>query len=394
MKKLFIFLTAALCGFSACKSVTPLSQQMVRSQMARCQDASYLDYREGTYKWNYTPGLELRAFLDVYETYGGEDILAYVDNWYDTLIQEDGSIKGFKLSNFSTDHICPGKTLFYLYDKTGKEKYRKAMDTLMEQVRMQPRTSDGAFWHKAAYPYQVWLDGVYMAEPFYIEYVSRYYPEEERMEAYNDIVNEFVIGGLHTYDDATGLYRHAWDETRSMPWADPATGQSAHAWGRAMGWYCMALLDVLDYLPLECEGRAKLLEILNHICDTLPQYADPATGLWYQVLDQPGREGNYLESTCCAMFSYTYLKAVRMGYIGADKLNYAKKIYNALVKEFISTDAQGLISLTRCCEVGGLGGKQNRMGDYAYYLSEPIRDNDSKGTGPFIWASLEMERIK
>lgn len=385
----FIMAASAL----SCSKASPLSEQMVRSQMSRCPDASYLDYRNGNIKWNYTPGLELRAFLDVYDTYGGEDILQYVDFWYDTLIAEDGSIKGYKVGNYSTDHICPAKTLFRLYDLTGKEKYRKAMDLVMTQVESQPRTSDGAFWHKKVYPYQVWLDGVYMAEPFYIEYVSRYFPEEKKAEAYEDIAREFIVGGLHTYDPQTCLYRHAWDETKTMAWADPQTGQSAHAWGRAMGWYCMALLDVLDYMP-EGESREQLTGILQHILKTLPEYTDVDGGAWFQVIDQPGREGNYIESTCTAMFSYTYLKAVRMGYIGAEWADYAKRVYEYMVKQFIDTDAQGRISLTRCCEVGGLGGKQNRMGDYAYYLSEPIRDNDSKGTGPFIWASLEMEKIK
>lgn len=387
-------LTFLMLAALSCTRKAPLSQQMVDSQMTRCPDASYLDYREGKYKWNYTPGLELRAFLDVYETYGNEKILEYVDKWYDTLIAEDGTIQGYKVSNYSTDHICPAKTLFRLYDLTGKEKYRRAMDLVMTQMKEQPRTNDGAFWHKKVYPGQVWLDGVYMAEPFYVEYASRYLEGKEQEEAYDDIVNEFIISSFRTYDSDTELMRHAWDETHSMPWADPETGRSAHAWGRAMGWFCMALLDVLDFLPQDHEGRVILIEMLQHICDTLPKYTDTEAGAWYQVLDCPGREGNYIESTCTAMFSYTYLKAIRMGYISSDNLDYAKKVYEYMVKQFISTDSEGLISLTRCCEVGGLGGKNNRMGDYAYYLSEPIRDNDSKGTGPFIWASLEMEKIK
>lgn len=372
----------------------PDSELMVRSQMKRCPKASYLDYREGKYKWNYTPGLELRAFLDVYDIYGGDDILDYVDEWYDTLIAEDGSIRGYKLSNYSTDHICPAKTLFYLYDKTGKQKYRLAMDLVMKQVESQPRTAEGAFWHKKIYPHQVWLDGVYMTEPFYIEYVSRYFPEEKKAQAYDDIVNEFIIGGRHTYDAATGLYRHAWDESRSMNWADPSTGQSAHCWGRALGWYCMAILDVLDYLPEDHPGRAELIKILSDICQVLPSFNNKGGYAWYQVMDQRGREGNYIESTCTAMLSYTYLKAIRMGYIGREWLPYAKKVYKYMQKQFIRKDKGGCISITRCCEVGGLGGKQNRMGDYAYYLSEPIRDNDSKGVGPYIWASLEMEKLK
>jgi len=370
----------------------PYSQLMVRSQMSRCPEATYLDYREGKLKWNYTPGLELKAFLDVYDAYGGKEILEYVDAWYDAIINEDGSIKTYKLENYSTDHICPAKTLFYLYDKTGKEKYRRAIDLIMRQVEGQPRTKDGGFWHKKIYPHQIWLDGVYMAEPFYVEYVDRWFPEYKKAEAFDDIVNEFVVCRRNTFDKKTGLYRHAWDESRSMPWADPVTGQSAHCWGRALGWYCMALVDVLDYLPADHPGRGELIEILADICAVLPSYNNAKGYAWYQVLDQPGREGNYLESTCTAMLCYAYLKAIRKGYISADLFPYAKKVYDYMVKQFIRNDKDGHISITRCCEVGGLGGKNMRMGDYAYYLSEPIRDNDSKGTGPFIWASLEMEK--
>jgi len=371
----------------------PESELMVRSQMSRCPNASYLDYREGKFKWNYTPGLELKAFLDVYERYGGKDIFEYVDAWYDTLISEDGSIAGYKLSNYSTDHICPAKTLFYLYDKTGKEKYRKAMNLIMKQIEQQPRTSDGAFWHKKIYPHQIWLDGVYMAEPFYAEYVSRWFPEDKKAAAWDEIVNEFIVAAKHCFDPETGLYRHGYDESRSAAWSDPKTGQSAHCWGRALGWYCMALVEVLDYLPADHSKRDELIGILSGICEILPSFNDKNGFAWYQVLDQPGREGNYIESTCTAMFCYSYLKAIRMGYISRDFLPYAKKVYDYMVSSFIRRDKQGLISITRCCEVGGLGGKQNRMGDYKYYLSEPVRDNDSKGVGPFIWASLEMERL-
>lgn len=381
----------------------PYSQKMVYSQMSRCKDASYLDYREGKYKWNYTPGLELKAFLDVFDCYGDEKILEYADHWYDTLIAEDGSITGYKISNYSTDHICPARTLFYLYDKTGKEKYRKAMDLVMKQIETHPRTSDGALWHKKVYPHQLWLDGVYMAEPFYAEYVSRYFPQDKKAEAFKDVVNEFLVAAKHCYDSETKLFRHAWDESKSMPWADPSTGQSAHCWGRALGWYCMAAVDVLDIIPIETEGRDQLIETLAGILNVLPEFTDVKDGAWYQVLDCPGREGNYIESTCTAMFVYSYLKAIRMGYIEKRWLPHAKKMYKYMVKQFIQEDETGsicgkscckAISLTRCCEVGGLGGKNNRMGDYKYYLSEPIRDNDSKGTGPFIWASLEMEKLK
>lgn len=399
MKRIFnVFFWAAaltvLPAFACSGRSVPMSVQMVRSQMSRCPDAAYLDYGNGQLKWNYTPGLELKAYLDVYDTYGGEDIKDYVSKWYDGIVNSDGTIQTYAVDKYSTDLICPGKSLFWFYDKTGNEKYRKAMDLLKTQIDGQPRTSEGAFWHKKGYPHQVWLDGVYMSEPFYVEYAGRYLQGAAQTKAYDEIVNEFVVAAKNTYDPVTHLLRHAWDESRSMPWCDPMTGQSQHCWGRALGWYCMALVDVLDLLPESYQGREKLIGILQSICAVLPKWADPKTGVWYEVLDQPGREGNYLEATCSAMFSYTYLKGIRKGYLDKKMLPYARRLYKNVVKEFITRDDKGLISINNCCAVGGLGGPSNRMGDFAYYLSEPIRSNDSKGVGPFIWASLEMEKLK
>ena len=395
MRKALILIAAAAALFSCSTRKEPaMSERMVRSEMARCTDASRLDFNEGKYKWNYTTGLELKSFLDVYDTYGGEDIFNYVRAWYDTLVQPDGSIRTYSVDKYSTDHICPGVSLFYLYDKTGDEKFRMAMDTLKKQIDGQPRTEAGAFWHKKAYPHQVWLDGVYMSCPFYATYASRYLEGEEKAAAYAEIVNEFKAAAEHTYDPATGLYRHAWDESRSMFWCDPATGQSAHCWGRALGWYCMALVDVLEILPKDVEGREDLEALLQTICRELPEWADHDSGVWYQVLDQPGREGNYLEATCSAMFSYAWLKGIRLGALDASELGYAKELYGNVTRQFISEDEDGLLDLNACCAVAGLGGKTMRKGDYAYYLSEPVRSNDAKGVGPFIWASLEMERLK
>lgn len=392
--RLIITAALALAALTSCGKTEPMSEKMVRSQMSRCPEATYLDYAEGRLKWGYTPGLELKAFLDVYERYGGKDIYDYVLRWYDEAVNADGTIKTYSVEKYNVDLICPGRSLFYFYDKTGEEKYLKAIELLKSQIDAQPRTSEGAFWHKRIYPHQIWLDGVYMAEPFYAEYAGRYLEGEAQAEAYREIVNEFLVAAKHTYDPVTKLYRHAWDESRSMFWCDPQTGQSQHCWGRALGWYCMAIVEVLDFLPQDFAERERLIDLLRGICAELPKWADPESGVWYQVLDQPGREGNYLEATCSAMFSYTFLKGVRMGYLDAELLPYAKKLYEDVVAEFISTDGQGRISLEKCCSVGGLGGSSMRMGDFAYYLSEKVRPNDSKGVGPFIWASLEMERLK
>ena len=386
------FALIALAALTACTAKAPLSLQVVQSEMTRCPEASYLDGQEGKLKWNYTTGLELKAFLDVYchSGHSEESLLRYVDSWYDAIIDSTGVIYKYKKSNFSTDHICPGRTLFQLYDLTGKEKYRAAMDTLYSQILDQPRTPEGGFWHKQVYPEQMWLDGLYMAQPFYAEYTARFVADSTEREAnYEDIVHQFVTVYDHTLDPATGLLRHAWDSSHEMFWCDPETGQSAHAWGRALGWYCMALVDVIEILP-DGEGKDTLINLLVAQLNTLALYADVNTGMWYQVLDSPYREGNYLEATCSAMFTYVFLKSARLGIFGDPET--AVHLYNSLLDTFV-TEEEGLVNLNDCCEVAGLGGKDNRSGDYEYYINERVRANDPKGIGPLIWAALEYERL-
>ncbi len=390
MKKLacISILIAAAC--SCGKGPEPLSVAVVRSEMQRNPEASYLDSQEGRLKWNYTTGLELKAFLDVYDTYGDKEILNYVEAWYDGIIDPEGNIFNYKKSNFSTDHICPGRTLLRLYETTGKEKYRKAMDILYDQIADQPRTGEGGFFHKQIYPGQMWLDGLYMAQPFYAAYTAAFIPEPRKSLNFNDIVSQFELVFEKTYDPSTGLLRHAWDSTHEMFWCDPVTGQSAHSWGRAAGWYAMALVDVIPILP-EGELQDRLKVLLDRLFEPLPHYADPVTGMWYQVLDRPGAPGNYPEATCSAMFSYAMLKGTRLGILSTVDRAAALRAYEGLLKTFVRVDGDGLVNLDRCCSVAGLGGKQNRSGDYDYYINEPVCSNDPKGIGPLIWAALEYE---
>ena len=383
MRKSGIILAAF--ALTACTAEAPLSLRVVESEMARFPEASYLDGLEGKLKWNYTTGLELKAMLDA-----SPEALAYVDAWYDAIIDSTGTIYKYKKGNYSTDHVCPGRTLFRLYDMTGKEKYRMAMDTLYSQLLSQPRTPEGNFWHKAVYPNQVWLDGLYMAQPFYAEYTRRYVADSlQREKNYGDIVLQFTTAYSKTFDPATGLLRHAYDASRQMFWCDPQTGQSAHAWGRALGWYVMALVDVMEIFP-DGPYKDSLIGILNNVYQVIPLYADKETGMWFQVLDQPYREGNYLEATCNAMFVYAWLKGCRLGVL--QNLEGAKQSYQALLATFV-TEEEGLVNLNQCCEVAGLGGKDNRRGDYDYYIHEPVRSNDPKGMGPLIWAALEREKL-
>ena len=394
-----IILLAAL-ALTACSARALLSQDVVRSEMARNPEASYIDGLEGKLKWNYTTGLELQAMLDVSchserspkdGVEESEQILQYVDNWYDAIIDSTGKIGvNYKKDNYSLDHVCPGRTLFALYDITGKEKYRLAMDGLFQQLQEQPRTPEGGFWHKKIYPNQMWLDGLYMAQPFYAEYTAKYAPDSIKKACFEDIQKQFELCWAGCYDPSTRLLRHAWDSSHSMFWCNPATGQSAQAWGRACGWYAMALVETIPWLPRPDVLIGQLGNLLSAVMD----YADPQTGMWYQVLDRPGEEGNYVEATASAMFTYALLKGIRNGWVKGINMETAREKYRALLRTFVSYDpSTGLVNLNQCCEVAGLGGKENRSGTYEYYINEKIRSNDPKGIGPLVWAALEYEKL-
>ena len=369
----------------------PFSVRMMLSEMSRNPQASYLDARQGKLKWNYTTGLELLSFLDVAQRYGLEYPVEYVKQWADTIATEDGDVYKYSMTAYNVDHVCPARLYYRLYDATRDQKYRRVLRKIRAQLDSQPRTVDGIFWHKAVYPHQVWLDGLYMAQPFYAEYTKRFSPKADRDSLFSDIARQFRNAAAHTYDPATGLFRHAWDEFRSMFWADSLSGQSAHAWGRACGWYALGMLEVLDYFPEKHSDRDSLISQFRYLMETVRKYADPQTGMWYQVLDSPGREGNYIEATASAMFLYAALKGVRMGYLDHSWQGYSQELYGKFTDAFVRENPDGTLSLESCCSVAGLGGKENRDGSYAYYLGEPVIENDCKGVGPFIWASLEYE---
>ena len=394
MKRLLMLLSVAAVTISV-MAQEPYSVRMIRSEMKRNPDATYLDGRNGERKWNYTTGLELKSFMDAAKRYDLPEVVDYVRAWADTMATEDGKVYKYKMSNFNVDHICPARIYFDLHDMFGDQdkRYRRVTRMIRKQIDDQPRTKSGEFWHKQIYPHQVWLDGFYMALPFYAEYTKRYAPKEQKDSLFADIVHQFTAGAANTLDKKTGLFRHAWDESRSMFWCDPETGLSEHAWGRANGWYAVALVEVLDYLPKNHPGREELIAQLNYFLEVLPKWADPKTGMWYQVLDCPEREGNYQEATCSIMFTYAFLKGLRLGYIDRRHQDYILGLYPKFIDTFMRENEDGTISMTSCCAVGGLGGKQMRKGDFEYYLSEPIIENDCKGTGPFIWASLEWEAM-
>lgn len=361
--------------------------KMADSDMARFPDASMLDWSKEP-KWSYTQGLVTLALQRLADETGDQKYYDYGFAYADKMINEDGSIVSYNMEKYNLDLVNSGKILFEIYEKTGEERFVKAMDLLNEQLENQPKTSDGGYWHKKVYPYQMWLDGVYMADPFHAQYGKVF----NKPEAIDDAMHQVFTIQKHTHDSITGLNFHGWDESREQAWADSITGLSQHVWGRAQGWYAMALVDILDFVPADHPQRAAYLDVLKTVYAAILKAQDPATGVWWQVMDEPGREGNWLESTCSSMFVYAFAKANRMGYVDDSYMEAAQKGFDGMLKTFIKTEDDGKISLTQCCAVAGLGGNPYRDGSYEYYISTEIRDNDPKGVGPFVMAAIELQK--
>jgi unsaturated rhamnogalacturonyl hydrolase len=339
-------------------------------------------------QWDYVAGVVLLGMHRVGERTGDPRFAHYVKANIDRLVGPDGTIATYNLDEFNLDQINEGKLLFPLYQRTHDERYRKAIATLRAQLRQHPRTSEGGFWHKKTYPRQMWLDGLYMAEPFYAQYAR----ELDDPAAFDDVAKQFLLAARHTRDPRTGLLYHGWDESRTQPWADSLTGVSPSFWGRAVGWYAMALVDVLDFLPATHRDRAELIRVLQDLARAVRDVQDPVSGLWYDVLDQPNRSGNYHEASASSMFVYALAKGARKGYLSADYRDVATRGFDGIIRELVTTDSHGLVSLNGIVSVSGLGGKQNRSGTYAYYMSEPVVSNDPKGVGALILAAEELGR--
>jgi unsaturated rhamnogalacturonyl hydrolase len=366
----------------------PWSVRMVESAIARNPDPLTVDTTDRA-RWNYTQGLQFHAILEAWRRTGDTKYLDYVRRYYDAMVSPDGTIQGYRLESFNIDHINAGRPLFALYRATKDEKYRKALDLLRSQLNQHPRNSDGGFWHKQIYPHQMWLDGLYMGSPFLAEYGQTF----GAAAAGDDAALQCVLMEEHTRDPKTGLLYHAWDESRQQRWCDPATGLSKQFWGRAMGWYAMALVDVLDSLPEGHLRRAEVIAEVKRVAEAIVKVKDPFDDVWYQVLDQPTRQGNYQESSASAMFVYALLKGVRKGYLDKQYLPIARKAYEGILNRFVEVDAQGQVQIHKACSVAGLGGNPYRDGSYEYYVSTPVGDNDPKAVGPFILASLELEAL-
>ena len=383
-----------LIVFSSCRirkagRSSPWSVRMAESVMKRNPEPWMIDFREKP-KWEYTQGLVLNSLMSVWRVTSDSAYLSYVREYYDQFVREDGSIWLYKLKDYNIDRINPGKVLFELLRITGEKKYEKAIFLLREQMKSHPRTEEGGFWHKKIYPHQMWLDGIYMASPFLAQYAVTY-GESTLLE---DVANQIMLMEKYARDEVTGLLYHGWDESRRQRWADPESGRSPHFWGRGMGWYAMALVDVLEIIPADHPRRAGILAVLNRLVEAIVSVQDASSGVWFQVVDQVGREGNYLESSASSMFVYAMLKAVRQGWIDDSYREVAQRGYEGILNTFIEVDASGEIHIHSACAVAGLGGEPYRDGSYDYYIHTEQRSNDPKAVGPFILASLEVESLK
>ncbi len=385
-QKIVLVISLAIVCFSQATLAQKTGIWFAESEMKRAPQAWQLDHGKRLY-FGYAQGVGCMAMLKVWKETDDRKYLDYVIQWADTIINDKGEIHLYKVETYNIDYINSGKVLFDVYRETGNEKYKLAMDRLANQMKLHPRTLKGAFWHKLIYPHQIWLDGLYMGSPFLAEYAITF----NQPELIEDVINQFLVCAKHTYDEKTGLYYHAWDESKKQCWANKETGQSPNFWGRSIGWWFMALVDVLDFIPADHPQRVELIGMIRGLADSLPAYQDK-TGLWYQVLDKGDKPGNYLEASVSSMFMYSYAKAVNKGYIDQKYRRIAEKAYDGLMKELIVENEDGTLTLTQCCSVGGLGGHPYRDGSFEYYISEKIRDNDSKATGPFIMGCLELKK--
>lgn len=340
-------------------------------------------------KWNYIDGCMITGILERYEITGEARFLDFADRFMSGFVQEDGLIRTYDPEEYSLDNVNPAKNLFPLYDLTGKEKYRKAIELVRSQLSTMPRTPEGNFWHKLIYPNQVWLDGIYMALPFYMEYEKRFDAQKDCQE----ICQQIARVEARMRDQKTGLYYHGYDASRKMYWADPDTGCSPNFWLRAEGWFILGLVDVLEImkdLPMQAES-VHLQHMLLDLAKALSKYQDPS-GLWYQLIALPELEGNYLETSGTALISAALLKAVRLGFLPESFRAIGEKAFYGIVDHRLTKNADGTPCVTGICLVAGLGGEQHRDGSVAYYLSEPVVQNDAKGVGPLLLAYTEMLR--
>lgn len=362
------------------------SEKMASTIMSQHKESYMIDNATSP-KWDYVHGLVLTSFEELNKQFPKKVYQDYIKNYVDNLVQNDGSIATYKIDSYNIDMIVAGRLLFNLYESTKETKYLTALQTLKKQIEEQPRTISGGFWHKKIYPNQMWLDGLYMGEPFYAQYTKTF----ENGKNFDDIAKQFELIEKNDKDPKTKLLYHAWDESKQMAWANKTTGTSPNFWSRSLGWYAMALVDVLDYFPKEHPKYNQLVNYLNELANAITPFQHK-TGLWYQVTDKGALKGNYLEGSGTAMFVYALAKGVNKGYLPKKYKKKALKGFNGITKHLIKTNENGEIIITQVCAVAGLGGNPYRDGSFEYYINEKKKDNDPKATGPFILAALELNK--
>ena len=338
--------------------------------------------------WGYVAGMTLKAFDWLSEWSGIEKYHQVMRKHMDLYIQENGTIRGYSIEEYNLDHINKGKNLYSLWDRTGEERYEKAIQQLVTQLEGQPRTSEGGFWHKKIYPFQMWLDGVYMSAPFLAQYAKTFHAPE----CFDEVARQILMIESKTRNPQTGLLHHAWDESKEQRWCDKATGRSFHIWGRAMGWYSMAIVDSLEHFPVNHPKRGQLMGIFERMAHAIKNVQDQDSGLWYQLMDQNGRESNYLEASGSCMLTYALAKGIRLGYLSGIEQEVVIRSYEGIHQHFVTEDEDG-VHLHGICKGAGLGGAKYRDGSYEYYMSEQIVSDDLMGVAPFLLASMEMEKL-
>ncbi len=342
--------------------------------------------------WNYIDGCMMTSLYTIYMLTGDKKYLEFIDKFVDYYVFEDGSIRGYDLNTYNVDNINEGRVLFDLYNETGKLKYKRAINLLYSQLKSQPRTDLGNFWHKKIYPNQVWLDGLYMAQVFYTRYETTF----NRGRNYGDIVKQFRNVWQNMYDPEKKLYYHGWDVSKQAFWSDPETGLSKSFWLRSVGWYTVGLVDAISYFDLSRPNlKAELITIFRKTIEGLEQYIDPEKHMFWQVVDQMGSEGNYVETSGSAMIAYAMMKGARLGFVDRRFAAVGEKVFNGICREYL-TETDGELNLGGICLMAGLGpeDKPHRDGTYDYYISEPVVENDAKGTGPFVMAYTEIKMLR
>jgi unsaturated rhamnogalacturonyl hydrolase len=380
----FLFAGLESCGQKKIPVVDKWSVRMVNTVLSKSD--SLIHYVDGSPKWAYDVaflGMAVDKLGNINPKYS-----KYLDDWVGYFVHPDGSVTDYRVKEYNLDRIFPGRDVITVYKRNPDPKYKIALDNFIGQLKTQPKTNSGGYWHKSIYPDQMWLDGIFMASTFMAEYAKEF----NSPQWFDVATNQTKMIYDKTLDPSTGLMMHAWDESHTQKWCDTITGQSHYPWSRAMGWYTMAILDILDYLPEDHPDRKELITILQSTCDALLKVRDPKSGIWFQVLNQGGREGNYLEGSGSAMYTYVFAKGARLGYLDKKYLEIANNAFDGILKELITVDDKGKVTMHNICGGCGLGGNPYRDGTYEYYVTEKRFDNDTKGVAPFILAAIELNR--